>query len=517
MIIRNFAEFFLFGDVVLSHGKIMVAIALTLIILANGCIKLKEKEGAADENSAGSIFGNGQQDSNTIAADSETGNENPPEGNLCGNGIVDVGENCQTCREDAACIGGAVCTNGVCEGNTGTTQEQINACKEGKNKINAELCIKELGKSSKNPDFCNALEVLDKEECFKSVAAAAGSIEACMRIGDSNAASDCIKSIAYAENSVEDCGKITVKEKRDECIDHVARAKNDYSLCKGIAGILLRDKCIKSIILAKNNAALCKDIGPSYEGAYLKDNCYISLVGEIKECLNLTDKSREGECIAKATNSTLDENSCTSFKQEFVNDCIYKTAILKGDYAFCLKIGESDEISSQNCLNELMNSGKTSAQMCSYFADRQKRDSCYLGIAVARSDIAACSLLSERDNRNSCISGIAIGLNDANICAKIQNSESELDYCYTEIAVKKIDPEICKKNVWRTDYSKCNARIADGMNHYELCETITAGPYPTVQEAINDCYYEYAKLSGDKTVCANIKNLEQRNWCNAGI
>ena len=34
---------------------------------------------------------------------------------LCGNGVVDPGENCENCEADASCPGNMICVNGQCE------------------------------------------------------------------------------------------------------------------------------------------------------------------------------------------------------------------------------------------------------------------------------------------------------------------------------------------------------------------------------------------------------------------
>jgi hypothetical protein len=431
---------------------------------------------------------------------------------LCGNSLADNGENCSNCPQDVKCAENENCENGVCVKKE-IPPTEVEKCREEENEIKAELCIKQLAEKNKDAELCSLLKLTGSDTCFRNVASSLKDTSLCGRIKDANSADGCLMAIAAAENDSEACGKVKAVYDREACYRVVALATEDSSICDSIAYARTKDFCIKDVVMKKKDPELCSRIPSTFIGTYLSDDCYMSLGKDISYCFRLREKHRQRECINRSTESSLVKGECSSFEEEFLVDCLYREAMLKGDYTYCLEFADSNRSASRKCLLELADSDYVTADLCPHISDLSERNSCYNSVATSLQDTELCMGISVTELRRSCVTGIALELKDEGACIPLAKDRAGNDTCYKAVALEKLEPALCSMTSYRTSYGECHAAIAYELASPDLCSTLGRGPFTTNQQAINYCYFYYAEYSGENSYCENIKELLLKEKC----
>ena len=484
---------------------VLVTALILVLIMSAGCIRAKDKGGDNGDDGTDGDDGNG--DSNGNGDDGDDGSEPS-----CGNGVVDTGESCITCPADVVCGQYQICTKGVCKDRDLTVDEEITECNKKDNQLQIELCLKSVAERENLIDICEMITVLDKENCYYNVAVGLEDLTICNKITDLNTHENCLIKISELTDDPAICNTVS-KEEKTGCLERIANSTEDLEICKMIKTTRNKDLCIKNIVEKKDDPELCSLISSTYIGAYLRDNCYIELSDDLKYCLKLTEKSRQGECIAAADESTLAAGDCNKFSSDFNQDCYTKEAELKEDYKYCLLL--EDNLRLQDCLDAVVNSDYLTADVCPHLDEVDERDNCYYTLAIAEINLETCMKVSGRKLRKTCILEIAEAEGDEEICERFTKEFSYRDECYITIAVDKISTELCNKAFFRSNYASCHGEIAYLVSQPDICDGVERGPFSYVQEAINYCYYYYSEFSETTDYCGSIKNLTLRIKCEA--
>jgi len=112
----------------------------------------------------------------------------------------------------------------------------------------------------------------------------------------------------------------------------------------------------------------------------------------------------------------------------------------------------------------------------------------------------ACSETKERCT-SSYYADLAVAQKDESLCNKVTDGK---DLCYTNVASKKNNVEICNNIGDYQQKSGCTGMVAGQQGKKELCDTTASK---------DDCYAAYGMTSGDASVCEQITNADIKQTC----
>ncbi len=157
----------------------------------------------------------------------------------------------------------------------------------------------------------------------------------------------------------------------------------------------------------------------------------------------------------------------------------------------------------------------------SFIFQKGNQDPCIVRVALDTSNVAYCKQVNP-DMANICILNVARDLGDKDICYQIINdpqrqkdciryiAENKMDislcdipgvdrnFCYSNIAQKTVDIELCKKITFAEEKYHCYQRIATHKKDIQICEKY----FPAdVQTLINEGVYELYASEYSKGSC----------------
>lgn len=136
--------------------------------------------------------------------------------------------------------------------------------------------------------------------------------------------------------------------------------------------------------------------------------------------------------------------------------------------------------------------------------DKNRIEKCYSYVGRQQNDVDACRAASG-NYQDNCLEEVAIDLKDETLCEEINSKYSKGD-CYTGIAIKKKNPDLCA--ALETDQrNECYKEYALERNKPEICDEISS------EQSIDTCYYDIAIDQGDSTYCSEIFDAEKQADC----
>jgi hypothetical protein len=301
---------------------------------------------------------------------------------------------------------------------------------------------------------------------------------------------DCIIKTAIFHKEESWCNKIKILSTSfdtlratsyfDKCVGEVgvakALAKRDTSLCERLEGGF-KAKCYQEVFFVSEKyrdiLTECRKL-PEYDDFGIS-KCIKDMAVKIRdiELCKGTLPNEDIECrkgILIATSDIL--ASCKDLLTiKGKNECVKNIAIERDDINLCrlLPLPTSDE-----CYREIIFSGRRgNFELCKEeFSDELSQGICSCEVTVNKNDLTQC----DKGFMGCwwwCYTGIAIKKNDLEICKKFSRSEFDEEDCLTELAVKTDNLEICKKIKDQYDQEECVAKIAIKRGDVNLCKTIT--------------------------------------------
>ena len=160
-------------------------------------------------------------------------------------------------------------------------------------------------------------------------------------------------------------------------------------------------------------------------------------------------------------------------KSQLVLDCYTFVAEQKKDYKICDAMGE--------------------------VVDSDYRNSCYLPAIISRGEASDCAKFgTDYPSKSKCYYELALISKDVNLCANTSNSY----LCYSEIARLKNDEIPCYWNIDETEKQKC-------LGIVRLDASLCNADY--------GCLSKIAKIKGNISICDQIKNMENKEYCIVGV
>jgi len=168
-------------------------------------------------------------------------------------------------------------------------------------------------------------------------------------------------------------------------------------------------------------------------------------------------------CFNDAAQSSQDPKLCEKIIDEIWRVyCLTALAATK-DPNICEKEPSSWK---GNCYYEVSRKGDT--RLCDKITSSQFKDGCYYTIALIDNDSSLCNKILDNDLNMTCS---AITKSDSSLCESV--SEFRRPDCYSDVASKLLDSNICKKIDVTIKMDICYLNIAQKTKSSTLCQAIS--------------------------------------------
>ncbi|MFA6489306.1 MAG: hypothetical protein WCT52_01365 [Candidatus Micrarchaeia archaeon] len=340
--------------------------------------------------------------------------------------------------------------------------------------------------STPSEQLCSGGNVVQKDECFTSLAKATRDSEYCQNIYSIEKMDSCYA--LFANNSLDICKKITNAETKWGCLyANAVREKSDAP-CKLIENDAARASCLQAVVPAcmlimdENARALCLALEKRDSSLCTNDWCFASY----------------------ARNRS-DLGACGGINAEFYRYAC--AAIIKDDVEICKQAAQSpvQDACIENVSIALERpSGCDLATPGSSYANR-----CYLHFALKYSDPTYCRKPYQEEQRDQCYSDYANLTANISTCPKIINTLNKI-VCYRIAAIGNRMPSLCNDIGTNTNMRDCYA----GSILY-----VDAGPVPSDCGNVadsdwkNKCYLRAAIKTNNATYCTFVGEGPDRQDC----
>ncbi len=222
--------------------------------------------------------------------------------------------------------------------------------------------------------------------------------------------------------------------------------------------------------------------------------------------------------------TVLDISSCEKDDNKYL--CLVGLALYNQDPSLCEQAASLDERDYNDktfiwgeCYHRIAVE-KKDLKVCDMIDNDVYKDSCYVEVYVEIGDPAACentphSIIPTNPEanleRDDCYSGIARKTVNVQLCEKVVNEHNK-DLCHQSIGIMKNDIAICNKIINFEFKGGCYLRVARSTNDIKLCDGLTF--YPNYQDA---CYQIMAQTFKDPLICDKIASDYYKKSCHTEI
>jgi len=255
------------------------------------------------------------------------------------------------------------------------------------------------------------------------------------------------------------CGKSPDQKIQAECIIKQALQSSDIKTCDlfnkldFVGKNEYKDTCYLYIVNNNKNKSVCEMI----LDINIKDKCYSQLAiltKDITICGTIKNTENQKDCYEKTIIVNNNIDSCKLLKDTYLNNyCYEKTAINLGNIINCKIIPTS--LGQFNCIYTI-DPSKVTSTLCDnlsneYFANESKRGFCYSVIASKNKDIDMCKNITENSEYNGCLYDLIRNktLLDIKICDmfKSDTDNNLKNSCIRDIAVYAKNKQFCELQV----------------------------------------------------------------------
>lgn len=343
------------------------------------------------------------------------------------------------------------------------SQTGAELCGEG-NIVQKDECFASLARSESDPEICRRIYSIEKlDACYASFAGMGQSI--CTKITDAGMKADCLLQNALRAKDEDICGLIENVGKRASCLEQVVPP------CMLVADIEKRELCFA---LEKSDYTLCK-----------ADSCfeeYAKNKSDANACQLISAPVEKYSCIAIVGRSVALCGNDGFLKSASKDSCVEKASKELGDVAGCGFATPGSEYSNR----------------------------CYLHFAIEGGDMDICRKCHTEENRDSCYMGYALQAANVSSCPKVINSLNRID-CYFKAARGNRMPSLCNPIATFQERSSCQAAAIN----------LDAGPLPSDCQFVNivdwrnKCYYRVARSTYNSTLCGLMTPGPDKDSCNS--
>jgi hypothetical protein len=334
---------------------------------------------------------------------------------------------------------------------------------------------------------CSSGNVLQKDECFASLAKKSMDQKYCRNIYSIDKLDECY--FLFAGSDLEACKKISNPQMKWNCLLANAKMEKSEEICRLIENDSMRAECLKAVlppcmlILDESKRALCFAVEK----------------GNPSLCTN-------DWCLFEYAKNKTDPSACGLISQEFARYAC--TAIVKGEISIC-SLSEKEPLRDACYMNYSIETGTPSG--CDLAtAGSSYANSCYLHFAVKYNDAKYCKKPLQEGQRDECYSDFAKLTANASACSKVINTLNKLG-CYRAAAIWNRMPSLCN-----------DIETAIGMRDCYAASIlyVDAGPLPSDCKNVknddwrNKCYYIAAIKENNGTYCEFASDGPDKEECN---
>lgn len=336
------------------------------------------------------------------------------------------------------------------------------------------------------PSQCASGSILDKDDCFSSLASSSGSIDWCSHIYSTDTKDACVYKFAQSNGTL--CSRIFGSALRSDCYSADAKAKRDFKLCELVGDEVKRAACLRELT---------------------------------PPCLLLPEGDARSTCLAIEKS---DYSVCGG------TECILAYALNKSDSAACGQIPATEPAAKAAC-NAI---ARHDASYCERDGNSVVADYCYQIYAKRTDTLAACDLATlGSPYRNDCYNYFASKMLDQTICKKAAPEELR-DQCYMNYSITTSSPQACEKVINSLNRAKCYITTAkvngnpaaclglyyqDRKNCYNIVFSGTGVSNPAYCAQIDDslwkdkCYINAAEIFKNASLCKFVIDPDQNAKC----
>jgi hypothetical protein len=157
--------------------------------------------------------------------------------------------------------------------------------------------------------------------------------------------------------------------------------------------------------------------------------------------------------------------------------------------------------------------------LCSLAGGANLKDECYMNIALENKNADVCNSINKSDNKIRCL---AATNNDPDLCQQITDTLQQT-YCIQDTASTQQAAEACTMLPYDNDYNRniCYSKIARINKDVSYCDIICDEPVDENRcessrvSWRDSCYMKVGIVSVDESICSQISNNDEKNYCYA--
>ncbi len=296
---------------------------------------------------------------------------------------------------------------------------------------------------------------------------------------------DCFLSLAKKKSDPEVCGRIYSVEKLDSCFAIFANA--DLEICKRITDTDMKAACLAENAKRSKSEEVCNLIGDV-------DKKVACLKNVLPECMLVSDPEKRSLCIA------LEKKDYTYCQGD---SCFEAYAENKSDSNACGLI--SSPALRYACFAVV----EKRVAECGRAEVSPVRDLCVKTAAIKLNDVDGCDLATTgSDYRNSCYLHFAVAAKNSTFCRRAE-PENGRDACYGDYATRAADTSSCGRIIESLNKINCYYKAATNNSMPSLCNPLQ------VEGQRDDCYAKGVQTPAGPvaTDCASVENLIWKDKC----
>jgi len=336
------------------------------------------------------------------------------------------------------------------------------------------------------PAPCSTGNVVQKDECYLSLAKSKSDPQICMNIYSTEKLDGCYA--IFANSSLELCKKITDAGVKADCLTQNAKAQKSEGICSLIVNMDRQKACLANIV----------------------PRCMLLNIEERSLCTALEKKDYTAcdsdACLQAYALNTSDSNACGRITRE--NERLYCMALVDKTVETCnqASIAAMRDWCAQHAAETLDNlDGCGIATSGTGYSN-----DCYLYFAVKRGNSTTCRKASPEERRDDCYTNYSIQTKTVDACSKVVESLNKIG-CYYKAARMNYMPSLCNPLGIESQRRDC----------YSMSILNDVGPVASDCAGVDSldwkdkCYGAAAGKSYNQTLCGFIRPGSDKDMCDS--
>lgn len=296
------------------------------------------------------------------------------------------------------------------------------------------------------------------------------------------------------------CSDLKDRDEGDRCYYNDAISKNNITACDSIFSNPLRDSCNQIFAIKLKDPTLCTKLFSSE----VRDDCYHTLAptAGLMTCKKIENESTRRQCRLELGDETV---LCENITDEYDNKlCLAKA---EKNYSLCAEIANSSLVDS--CYVDFAKS-KGSYSLCALPSNKGMGDDCFRYFAALNSNFSICNMISSNYTKYLCLTKLT---GDYKLCNELTDY-LQRDSCIEVFADEHINQSVCANISTHLYQDRCYTAIAVRTKNPDICS------YMVCYECIDDrnlCYHQVANVSANASICSRISESFRKDTCSRDI